>query len=1070
MIPKIIHLEPYFPTGELTVQPVVLWANGRACYEGISKHASVGTDYFKTIQPVPGHSFVYVLAVSSWETYGENRNGDSFPEHPYKEHENPPWITPQDVLPLHYKSFEQFGYNYRHHCFPAGSSVLRGDRIRAAIEEIQIGDTVETLEGTKRVINIMHRPYAGPGVQLSLRGNFDPLVGTADHPVLVYRREQVHCPHRYNYLTVDGRGCSVNACQEKRGSIGDPEWVPLNSVLPGDYLVFPKPKHGEEKVDPAFARLVGWVASEGHLSNRGIIQFTFSAENTKDLSSVKECLEENGLYAGTCPRPQYGLTTMTACSSEVHAQLSYYVTGVLSEKHLTEMVLKWDEESLLQLLGAYVDGDGHVATTGKNAGQLRIRSSSPQMLRILSDIIKSLGVPATVQWDSPEGTMVSPTNGKVYPTSGSGVVAIESAHSPYIAKYSRKKFVRGGRTPQTITVGDIFLVQVTEREDVELNEEVFNLEVEGAHHYIVNEVIVHNCNKDPAKAVGKVMRAFWNPTMHRVELMVDLENEKAPDLVERIANGEFPPVSMGTRVMYDVCSICGNRAPTRAQYCDHLKFQMRDVIEGKKVSALNPSPKFFDISWVFRGADPAAFMLKKVAEHAYDIISGAAAGEYIDQMTQTKNAARKMAVIDKVVQGVPIDARSYGIDPHELSNLCNIRDTVSIIGKRIPELPDSLLRGLSGFSLPKIFSSLMASGGMMLSTPEVVKVTIYKVYPKASVDDSIINRTVASQGGILKLFEDYPQLLEKLRDTGVLDMGVEHVDSKIAEMVVPYMEKRSGIPEYLKRKLIPEAWRDDPAQTMPLTMTDPSSGMQYGTTIGAATRAHDEIAKSNLKKVLGGAALLTGAYKLIGTGLDYKGFGKLKPLAALGLGALGVSQWPSMGRHYMTDQGVPIPTMTELAKTSADTAMARSLALPLLGTLGAMALMSHDYQSRLRSGVPIGYEGQPWGRRLLDQVEEFSDEHPLVTGLTGVVGLRQLGKTIPAKLFTRKAKRVWEPVSETISGAKGRSRQMLKELVEQEKLSAYMAGAVDRPTSTVMLPDIDLEKVAMLLGDLILNG
>ena len=74
MISKIIHLDPYFPTGELTVQPLVMWANGRKCVESISKYASAGYDYFKTVQPVPNHSIVYVLAVSGWEFYGENRN------------------------------------------------------------------------------------------------------------------------------------------------------------------------------------------------------------------------------------------------------------------------------------------------------------------------------------------------------------------------------------------------------------------------------------------------------------------------------------------------------------------------------------------------------------------------------------------------------------------------------------------------------------------------------------------------------------------------------------------------------------------------------------------------------------------------------------------------------------------------------------------------------------------------------------------------------------------------------------------------------------------------------------
>ena len=687
---KITHLEPHFPTGESTIQPVVLWANGKPCYEGITKHASVGSDYFKSIVPVPGHSIVYMLAMGAWERYGENRNGDSFPEFPYKEHENPPWIAPGDVLTQHYKTFETHARNYRHHV-----------------------------------------------------------------------------------------------------------------------------------------------------------------------------------------------------------------------------------------------------------------------------------------------------------------------------------------------------------------------------------------NKDPKKAVGKVMKAFWNPLMHRVELLVDLDDAKAPDLAKRIAAGEFPPVSMGTRVKYDVCSICGNRAPTLAQYCKHLKFQMRDVIDGMKVSALNPSPKFFDISWVYRPADQTAFMMKKVADEAYDVISGAAAGEYIESMEQQKLAAKKMAVIDKIVQGIPVDAKTEGFDPVEIANLCKMRNMALEAGKNTPELPDTLLRNISKFSLPKIFSSTLASGGMMLSTPEVTKIVIYKSYPKMDVPRELLDKSVVTQRSILDLFQEFPNLLEQLKKTGSLDMGPEHVEADIVEAMSPYMEKRSGIPEYLKRRFVPQNWRQETPYTTPLSISDPVSGQMYGTTRGAAIRAHDEVAKRNLLKVLGGAGLLAGAYKMIGSGLSYTGRGKWKPLAALGLGALGVSQWPSMGKHYMTDQGVPIPVSTELAKMSS---ASTSLALPIFGTLGLMAALSHDYQSRLKSGIPIGYQGQPLSRRILDQLGRFSHEHPLITGATGVVVGRRLGRTWPARMLAEKGRRAFIPVQETLTSAGRSAKDTLRGLAEGTKISSYLGGELSQTNSTVIMPELNLDKVAEWLGWLILEG
>lgn len=695
---KIVELDAHFPTGEMSVQPVVLWANGRPQYEKLTKHASVGSDYFRNIQPVPGHSIVYVLALGAWESYGENRNGDGFPEFAYMEAANPPWITAADSLVQHHKSFEKFGHNYRHHV-----------------------------------------------------------------------------------------------------------------------------------------------------------------------------------------------------------------------------------------------------------------------------------------------------------------------------------------------------------------------------------------NKDPKKAVGKVLKSFWNPSMHRVELLVDLDDAKAPDLAERIAAGEFPPVSMGTRVKYDVCSICGNRAPTRAQYCDHLKFQMRDVIEGKKVAALNPSPKFFDISWVFRPADATAFMMKKVAENSqYEVLSGARAGEYIDHMNHQKAAAHKLAVINKVVQGIPVDAKTEGLDPSELNAIRQMRPLALEAGKNTPDFPDEFLQGLSKHSLPKIVSSLSAAGLMRLSTPEVTKIVMYKSYPTGSVPEELLNKTVSAQQGILELFEDYPQILEQLKASGALEICDANVDPEIVKSAEPYIEKRSGVSSLLNRRLVPEKYREETPFSTPLSISDPATGQKYLTTRGAAIRAHDEVTKRNMYKTLGGAALLAGAYKVIGSGLNKLPGGSprgAKPVLGLSLGALGLSQLPEMGEHYMTDQGIPVPINTELAKTSGVT---KDLAVPALGTLALMSGMAHDYQSRLDSGIPIGYEHLPLSRRILDKTEDFANRHPIITAAGGTLLARGAGKRIgripEVQAMGRGIKNVARPIIDTTADWGRGARETLKGLSFGVKYSSVVDEMTHPGDSAVTLPEVDLDKLAEWLGWAILEG
>ena len=87
---------------------------------------------------------------------------------------------------------------------------------------------------------------------------------------------------------------------------------------------------------------------------------------------------------------------------------------------------------------------------------------------------------------------------------------------------------------------------------------------------------------------------------------------------------------MACRVPYDVCSNCGNKAKTRAEYCTSdtcsrggCKDNLTKVGEdGHILHVDNPNPTWFDISDVFRPADRIAYggkadYLTKAASHGY---------------------------------------------------------------------------------------------------------------------------------------------------------------------------------------------------------------------------------------------------------------------------------------------------------------------------------------------------------------------------------------------------------------------------------------------------------------------
>lgn len=183
-------------------------------------------------------------------------------------------------------------------------------------------------------------------------------------------------------------------------------------------------------------------------------------------------------------------------------------------------------------------------------------------------------------------------------------------------------------------------------------------------------------NKDPQKAFGRVVAAAHNEPMGRVELVIALDDKKASDdLHELEKSGEFP-VSMSCRVPYDICSICGNKARTRENYCKHASLMMGQIMEnGKLACVINDHPDFFDLSRVWRGADRIAFTLQRLDKAASEgrTLGGAELAELleiVDHLPGVRSvyAAQKAALLGKMasIQAGPGAAFAAGLQSDDI--------------------------------------------------------------------------------------------------------------------------------------------------------------------------------------------------------------------------------------------------------------------------------------------------------------------------------------------------------------------------------------------------------------------
>lgn len=262
-------------------------------------------------------------------------------------------------------------------------------------------------------------------------------------------------------------------------------------------------------------------------------------------------------------------------------------------------------------------------------------------------------------------------------------------------------------------------------EEAELAPKV-DTELSGYKTFTRAGVYRHHKNKDIERSMGEVVCACYNPVMHRVELILRVNRKKAievghEDLVRKLDAGEHPAVSMGCKVKYDVCSICGHKSKTRKDYCVHAKTMMGKVFpDGRKVFVYNPKPRFFDISFVVIGADRTSYAMAKVAS-VYGRSSALAAeesnlrdGVVLDSLREKLATKRKTS---ELLKRVPALSAKH----------------IKPIADAEPDLKKSILDSLAKHPLERSLTTA-AAGGIVLKPREYQRVILIRIGRPALAD------------------------------------------------------------------------------------------------------------------------------------------------------------------------------------------------------------------------------------------------------------------------------------------------------------------------------------------------
>lgn len=681
------------------------------------------------IQKKPSLYYVVINAMGSYEVWGDNGNGDAFPEAGLIHKSlRTDMGTKEDYG---YKTFEYYAHFFKHHvnkpdsprygeiifshwnpklhrvelivgidhekspeiitaldkgepvsvsmgCLTNGNYPISTINGYKPIKDIVVGDVVWTHAGRwKKVTELHRRVYTGNLYEFSIQGLPIPLELTADHMMMA------------KTFFKDSKNKDRTYVNPEEFESTPFDWVHSEHIEHGDHIQYLPTEYNKNdycSIDSVeLAKIMGYYVAEG----------SFCYNNDKPCTTQLNChLDDdlprevpqliNKIYPNTLcniyPRPhsEKGLV-VNIHSTQLSCFLFKYLGKLSHKKFIPPEIFVSNEEVKLSFFGAWLSGDGFADEKG-----LHVSSCNLNLLLQGRDLLISCGIPSSIY--------------KITHKEGVGFNDTETIE--FTLNISNKDLIK--LTPYAgRKIKNIDQVMV---ETIKQGNKSIRTNQDGTFSYYIKEINV---------------RYAENVQTYNFEVEDD-ESYNVAGLV-----------SHNCKVPFDRCSICGNKAKTRDEYCKHAREYMgtivdevlarqwsielgRIILPGTKVFVFNDFPRFFDLSRVYIGADRTSFILTKAASKVITLsVDVADAFGVTDAMVDKIAQVSKTGEIDKEVgaNGVSdIEGTTYSTGKSTVIRKA-LREKLNRLIEQEPEIPAETLNSIAtALPLKNILSTMVGMG------------------------------------------------------------------------------------------------------------------------------------------------------------------------------------------------------------------------------------------------------------------------------------------------------------------------------------------------------------------------
>jgi len=394
-------------------------------------------------------------------------------------------------------------------------TTVMGDGRKKRIDEVKIGDWILDKNGDRgQVEDVIINEIDEDIYKLKLATIETKLEITGNHKIFCIKKEVGNCRHKSNEIKFCQKNITAHCRDRYKGCVPQEikvEKVRVDELEIGDFMLSPiatenklfdievyKYKSGSNRVfelqevkpiNKNIMRLFGYFLAEGNFYRRkdGVLrgmQFSFNiSEKDTYVAEVKELLEkEFGATVNINLRKDVN-TCLVTTSGKKLAELFYEHCGEYSHyKRISQQVMDCPPELQIELVKAYINGDGHVDKTG----DIRTCSASKDLSDQIHEILKRCQIMSIVRKEERDTGFAGDPGYSL-----SWNVEINNNEATKLGIKNKSKW----NSHRRWIWNNYIVLEIKGIELEEYKGKVYNLTIEGEHSYVANNVAVANCNQ-----------------------------------------------------------------------------------------------------------------------------------------------------------------------------------------------------------------------------------------------------------------------------------------------------------------------------------------------------------------------------------------------------------------------------------------------------------------------------------------------------------------------------------------------------------------------------------------------